>query len=110
MKKKTNTQETYVAIRLSSSRQSNKPSNRHILWIDEHWYETTGAPMYVIPESQIEQVKKWLANHFQYYATFVYPDGKEIEWSAFSDMKKSKPRITFGGLKGISFVLKKKLH
>ena len=110
MAKKKNTQETYVAIRLSSSRLANKPSNRHILWIDEHWYETTTAPAFVIPESQIEQVKTWLRNHFQYYATFIYPDGKEIVWSAFADMKKAKPRVTFGGLKGISFVLKKKLR
>ena len=104
--KKNNTKETYLAVQLSSSRLSNKPSNRFVLWIDERWYETTNGAAFVVPESQIEQVKVWLKNHFIYYATFVYQNGNKVEWSGF---KKPKPKATFtlGANSGISFILKR---
>lgn len=99
-----NTEATYVAIQLSASRLSNKPSNRFILWIDEHWYDTTNAEAYVVPEDKIEQVKEYMKSHFIYYATFVYPNGNKVEWSAFKKIQ-PKAKFTLGG--GISFVLKK---
>lgn len=89
--KKKQQEEKCVAIRLSSSRQQNKPSSRYILWIDDRWYETTSAPAFVIPESQIGNVKAYLQNHFQYYATFIHQDGTEESWSAFT---KPKPKVT----------------
>ena len=106
MAKKKQPQETYMAIRLSSSRQRYVPANRYIRWIDEHWYESIDFPMYDIPESKIEDVKKWLASHFIHYAAFMHADGSVEEWSAFKKVeKKNKFKFKIG--KTFSFVIKK---
>lgn len=106
MAKKKQPQETYMAIRLSSSRQRYVPSNRYIRWIDEHWYESIDFPNYDIPESKIEDVKTWLKNHFIYHAAFMHADGSVEEWSAFKKVEK-KNKIKFKIGKTFSFVVKK---
>jgi len=106
MAKKIQPQETYMAIRLSSSRQRYVPGTRYIRWIDEHWYESINYPYFNIPDSKIEEIKKWLANHFIYYAEFMHADGTTEEWSAFKKVEK-KNKIKFKIGKTFSFVIKK---
>ena len=106
MAKKKQPQETYMAIRLSSSKQCYVPANRYINWIDEHWYESIDFPNYDIPESKIEHVKTWLKNHFIYHAAFMHADGTTEEWSAFKKAEK-KNKIKFKIGKTFSFVIKK---
>lgn len=81
-------QEKYVAIQLSKSNMCNVPSTRYISSIDEHWYQTTNTPIYIIPESKLDEVKELLRNHFLYYATFIYEDGKREEWDRYANGKK----------------------
>lgn len=92
-------QEPYVAIRLSASTLNYEPSNRHILWIDSHWYQTTTTPTFCVPESKIEEVKQQLHSHFLNFAVFIYPDGQEKKWSFF-DQFKYNDKTAFGKFKG----------
>lgn len=105
MAKKKLPQETYMAIQLSSSHQDNIPTKRYIRWIDEHWYETIDYPNVDIPESKIEEVKKWLKKHFIYYATFLRSDGTQEKWCAFTNRKKRSVTMTLGDSSTIKFIL-----
>lgn len=97
--------EICVAVRLSASQQYYKPGRRYIQWIDDKWYETTDVPTFLIPENEIEKVKRQLDKHYQYHAAFMYPDGHEEIWNTFRDKapKASSVKFTMGN--GISFVL-----
>jgi len=108
MAKKKQPQETYMAIRLSLSKQWYVPSNRYIRWIDEHWYETTDTPIRCVPEKELDKVKGYLKSHFINHAAFIYPNGTEEVWNAFKQTKQrqSKVKLTIG--KGFSFVFGKK--
>ena len=108
MKKKTVKQETFVAIRLSNSRQQYIPSNRYIAWVDDKWYGSTDTQMSIFPESKLPLIKQQLQKHFINFAGFIYPDGHEEAWSAFADMANKKPKFTPKKINGFSFVFKTK--
>lgn len=107
MAKNQQTEEKYMAIRLSASRKRYIPSNRYINWIDEHWYETIKCPNYDIPESKIDDVKKWLRNHFIHYVAFMHADGTTEEWNVYMKKEKKKSQIKLKAGKTFSFTLKK---
>lgn len=76
-----------------------KENNRYLNWIDEKWYETTDIETHKFQESDLPQIKQWLANHFRYKATFISNEGKTIEWDYFLDKQKKQTIKKTNGLK-----------
>lgn len=89
-----------LAIRLG------KKNNRYINWIDEKWYETTDVKVFKFAENELEQIKQWLVSHFKYQATFIYENGKVINWNYFDKQtqEETKQILNTNGMK-ITFKL-----